>query len=67
VNPDQYPEGRLNEHDEGAVSMAIHTEAGNVRIDFPKPVAWLAMPPNQALAFAAALARHARHILDNTH
>jgi hypothetical protein len=52
---DDYPDGKLNEHDEGGLMMAISVENGNVRLDFGKPVAWLALDPNRALAFAAAI------------
>ena len=44
----QFPEGRLNQDDEGEIAIAICADHGNVVIQFGKPVAWLAMPPEQA-------------------
>jgi|HubBroStandDraft_5_1064220.scaffolds.fasta_scaffold2060319_2 hypothetical protein len=52
---DDYPDGKLNEHDEGGLMMAISVENGNVRLDFGKPVVWFALDPNSALALAAAI------------
>lgn len=52
----EYPEGKLNADDEGAIQFAIgHTADGLVRIDFGKPVSWLAMPAAQARAFGEVL------------
>lgn len=59
-NPNRYPEGKLNPHDEGTLMMSVHTERGNVRVDFGKPVAWFALPPQAACDLAALLIRHAR-------
>jgi hypothetical protein len=50
-----YPLGKLNDTDEGALQIAIRGEGGNVRIDFGTPTAWLAMPPDQAIAFAEVI------------
>jgi len=45
----EYPEGKLNETDEGELQMAITTDVhGNIRIDFGKPVHWFAMSPLHA-------------------
>ena len=57
-----YPYGKLNKDDEGAATIAIHQEGNTVRIDFGKPVAWLALPPDQAMGLAALLVKHAQAI-----
>jgi hypothetical protein len=59
---DDFPEGKLNEEDEGGLMMAISIESGNVRIDFGKPIAWFAIPPDQALALASVIVGRAMEI-----
>jgi len=54
-----FPHGKLNPDDEGGLKIAISQEKGVVRIDFSEPTAWIGLPPNLALEFAAAIARHA--------
>lgn len=54
-----FPSGRLNETDEGGLAIAISEERGHVRLDFGKPTAWIAMSPDQALAFASAIVNRA--------
>lgn len=45
----EYPHGKLNVHDQGELKAAIGiTRKGMVCIDFGKPVAWLAMTPDEA-------------------
>lgn len=56
----EYPDGRLNADDSGAIAMAVSTEGKTVRIDFPKPVAWVGMTGDQAMQFAQDLMKHAR-------
>jgi hypothetical protein len=51
-----FPQGKLNEDDEGGLVCAVSIEADKVRIDFgPKAVAWLSIDPDGALAFASAI------------
>lgn len=57
----EYPDGRLNEHDSGAVAFAVGVEEGRVVLRLPKPVAWIAFTGDEALEIAQALIRHARH------
>jgi hypothetical protein len=54
-----FPQGKLNEDDEGGIDIAIGSESGNVRIDFGEPTAWIAFPPDEALAFANLIVEHA--------
>jgi hypothetical protein len=55
----EFPLGKLNADDEGGINIAIGSESGNVRIDFGEPTAWIALPPDQALAFASLIVKHA--------
>ena len=54
-----FPLGKLNPDDEGGLKLAISQEKGVVRIDFGKPTAWIGLPPDLALEFAATIAKHA--------
>lgn len=56
----EFPFGSLGPDDEGALQLAIGEREGNVFIDFGKPVAWLAMPADQAMAFADVIMTKAR-------
>jgi hypothetical protein len=52
------PQGKLNENDEGELKLMISHDEENLRLDFGKPVAWIAMPKPQALQFAFAILTH---------
>jgi hypothetical protein len=54
-----YPRGKLDETDEGGIAIAISQYRETVRVDFGKPTAWFALPPDQALAFASLIVKHA--------
>ncbi len=56
----EYPEGKINKDDEGALAFMIGVEDGKVVLKFPKPVAWLGMPPEQAVQLAQILIQRAR-------
>jgi hypothetical protein len=61
----EFPEGRMNEQDAGAVSVAIGIERDAkgdavVVMRFPKPVAWFGVGPAQAMEIAVAMMKHAR-------
>jgi hypothetical protein len=56
----EYPNGRLNKDDAGALAVAIGHENGAVTLQFPKPVAWIGFTPNQAVEIAETLISHAR-------
>ena len=57
-----FPQGKLNETDEGALNIAIGQEDGVVRIHFGTPTAWVGLPPDQALAFASIIVKHAMEL-----
>lgn len=44
----QFPEGQLNDDDEGEIRIAIGSTEGKVVMDFGKPVAWIGFTPEQA-------------------
>lgn len=56
----EFPDGKLNVNDEGALAVMIGNEKGRVVIRFPKPVAWIGFTPEQALAIAETLIYNAR-------
>jgi len=61
-----YPEGKLNKDDEGALQFGIARGGdGLVHINFGKPVAWFAIPPNDAKQLAALLMKHATGVAQN--
>lgn len=56
----EYPEGKLNNTDEGALTVGIGHQAGKVVITFPKQVSWIGFTPEQAIEIAETLVQHAR-------
>ena len=58
----KFPEGKLDDTDEGELRLMIGTQGGNVRIDFGKPVGWLALPKKDALAFSEAIKKYAENL-----
>lgn len=57
----EFPDGKLNNDDSGAVAMAVGVENHRVVVRFPKPVAWVGMTGDEAFELAQCLLRHARH------
>ena len=57
----EFPQGKLNDHDEGALKIGVAYDKmdGIVRVEFGKPVAWLGLPPPEAIELAKLLMRHA--------
>jgi hypothetical protein len=56
-----FPQGVLNDDDEGAlkIGVAFDKKDGLVHINFGKPVAWTAFPPEMAVQLARILLKHA--------
>lgn len=54
----KFPDGKLDDTDEGEVKMRISHNDQLVRIDFGKATAWFAMPKSQALTFAFTILDH---------
>jgi len=58
----QFPEGKLNESDEGETRIAITHDKGKVVIDFGTATAWIGFTSTQAREIANALTHHADQI-----
>lgn len=56
----EYPNGRLNAGDEGALAVMIGHEKGKVVMQFPSPTAWIGFTPERAMDIAQTLITHAR-------
>jgi len=56
----EFPDGRLNKDDEGAVAVAIGHQQGRVTMQFPKNLNWIGFTPEQAIDIAQTLIEHAR-------
>ena len=56
-----FPQGQLSDDDQGGIRMGIAYDRlnGIVRIEFGKPVAWLGLPPPEAVAFARLILKNA--------
>jgi len=62
---EKYPDGKMNEDDEGTATMAIGILNGNVEINFLKPLAWIALPPDKAAQLGLTLINAARKASSN--
>lgn len=60
IAPRQWPNGRLCGDDDGEIAFEVASSPDLVSIRFPKPVATLAMTPQDAIKFAQLLIRQAR-------
>jgi hypothetical protein len=56
----EFPDGQLNEDDEGELRIAVRHEPGVVILDFGKPVAWIGLPFDQVPNLRDALMHHAQ-------
>lgn len=56
----EFPNGRLNKDDQGAMAMAIIHENGAVVMRFPRNLNWIGFTPEQAIDIAESLVEHAR-------
>lgn len=54
-----YPDGKLAEHDEGALAFAVGLVANKVVVNFAKPTQSLGMTPDQAIELARLLVKRA--------
>ncbi len=61
---DQYPEGKLNENDEGATQIALGIDNGNVVLIFTKPITWIGGDPDWADQLADAIKEKAQMARD---
>lgn len=58
----RFPLGKLNNADEGELSLAIGAENGKVVMNFGKKCSWIGFSPEQAIDIASTLIRHANNI-----
>lgn len=60
----KWPEGRIAAEDDGELAIMIATDPAKnvVRFEFGKPVAWLAMPPEQAKELGELMIRRANEL-----
>jgi hypothetical protein len=63
MNEPEFPDGKLNEEDEGEIGVAIGIEDGRVIIMFPKPVAWFGLPGEQSIEMGRTLIKRGREAL----
>lgn len=56
----EFPEGRLNASDDGALAVAIGNDKGKVLIHFATPVHWVGFSPKQAREIARMLLESAK-------
>jgi hypothetical protein len=54
-----YPDGKLNDNDDGELTLLLRVESGRVIVSFPKPVLWVGMTPQGAIDLAQSLVRNA--------
>lgn len=56
----EFPDGRLNAQDEGAIPLGISHQNGKVVIQFVRNLNWIGFTPEQAIEIAEILIQHAR-------
>lgn len=59
---EKYPRGKLNDEDEGALSMAITVANERLIIDFGKPVVWIGFGKEEALALATLIQKRCEEL-----
>lgn len=60
----RFPDGKLSEHDNGEIAIAIGSEKGCVCLEFGVHIRSLGMTPEQALQMSECIAGHARRIIE---
>jgi hypothetical protein len=58
----KFPQGKLNDSDEGEIRLGISNFKGKVIMNFGKPTAWIGFDPKQARDIAEMLLKHADRI-----
>ncbi len=57
-----FPQGRLNDDDEGELQLAVARDKDKVILNFGKPIAWIGLDAESAHQIADLLKRHADEI-----
>lgn len=60
---DEFPDGRLNKDDQGAVGVVVGLQNGKVFMALPHPTSWVGFTPDQAVEIANALLKNARAVI----
>lgn len=63
----KFPRGRLNPDDEGEIAVGVAVDGDVVVLAFPKPVAWVGMPAEQAEKLADTIKQRAAEARRNRH
>ena len=60
----KFPNGRLNNYDEGELAIAVTADQANgvIIIDFNKEIGWLGLKPEEAYSLSATLFQKAKEI-----
>lgn len=58
-----FPEGKLNDSDEGELAFAVYHKDGKVILEFNTPVKWLGVNAGQAIDLGKTLIKHGKKIL----
>lgn len=58
----EFPDGKLNDQDEGAIAMVVSIDSHRVRLEFPKRVKWVACTADEAAELAIEIMRQARKL-----
>ncbi len=53
----RFPQGKLNEKDQGELRLAVGTKDGHVIIDFGTPLSWVALSKEEVIGFIEVLQR----------
>jgi hypothetical protein len=59
---DQFPRGKLNADDDGAIQTRIGVQDKTLIIDFGKPVVWIGLDKQGAIDFANTILKRAAEI-----
>ena len=62
TDENKYPQGKLNEHDEGELAIRVGIKNKKVVIDFGKEIVWFGMDADMAANLGALLIKRAREI-----
>jgi len=54
-----FPQGKLNQHDEGGLQIAIALEGETVTLRFGKQISWIGLPRAEAVQFALVILKRA--------
>jgi len=58
----KFPQGRLNQTDEGELRMAIYEEKGKIVISFGKDLSWIGFGKEEAIALGEMLISKAKNL-----